>query len=71
MDAVLVSCCPLIEESTRLDKLIETYFDGVPRSKWVVEMLSLKKKQYEKMYRNLSFRKILVQLNAAWGRGMI
>jgi len=68
MDAVFVSCCPIVENSNRLDKWMQTYFDNEPKSKWAVELLSLKKRQYARMFRNLSFKKVLSQLNAAWGK---
>jgi len=68
MDAIFVTCCPIIEGSNLLDKWIQDYFHDIPKSKWVVEMLSLKKKQYEKMYRNLDSGKATLQITSTWGK---
>jgi len=68
MDAVFVSCCPILENSNRLDNWIQIYFENEPKSKWAVELLSLKKRQYARMYRNSSLEKVLLQLTAAWGK---
>lgn len=66
-DAVFVVSCPLMKDSNDLDILIGPWFEDVPKSKWTEEMLSLKKKQYAKMYRNLSCGKVQMQWKAAWG----
>jgi len=66
-DAVFVVSCPLMKDSNDLDMLIGPWFDDVQKSKWIEEMLSLKKKQYAKMYRNLSCGKVQMQWKAAWG----
>jgi len=66
-DAVFVVSCPLMKDSNDLDMLIGPWFEDVPKSKWTEEMLSLKKKQYAKMFRNLSCGKVQMQWKAAWG----
>ena len=68
MDAILTTCCIIIEESDVLDEWIQKYFDDVPKIKWAEEMLSLKKKPYEKMYRNLDLSEVMLQLDSAWGK---
>jgi len=66
-DAVFIVSCPLMKDSNDLDIMIGPWFDDAPKSKWTEEMLSLKKKQYAKMYRNLSCGKVQMQWKAAWG----
>ena len=69
-DAVFVACCPIIEKTDVLDLLLNASFEDYPKSMWLPEILSLKKKQYGKMAKNLSVMKILRQMTATWGENM-
>ena len=70
LDSVYVACIPDMEAGS-LDEWIELYFKDRPKSKWIVEIKSLKKKQYDQMYRKLSLGKIAFQMMEAWGVGTV
>ena len=67
---MFVACIPDMEAGS-LDEWIELYFKDRPKSKWIVEIKSLKKKQYDQMYRKLSLGKIAFQMMEAWGVGTV
>jgi len=62
---VFVTLCPILENCDLFDRFVEGYFEGSPKSMWIMEIISLKKNFYTKV-ESLNFKKIAKQIFDAW-----